>query len=58
MERIRTEEILTAISTKMVLQVAIEPGTALSATGVSPTGPVTVAGATTAIAKGKAMVCK
>lgn len=57
MERIRVEEMVEAISTKLVLQVAIQPGTALQATGSSPTGPVQVAGTTIGIGKGKAMVC-
>lgn len=57
MERIRVEEMVEAISTKMVMQVAIEPGTALQATGSSPTGPVVSAGTIIGVAKGKAMVC-
>jgi hypothetical protein len=58
MERIRVEEMVEAISTKMVMQVAIQPGTALQANGVAGPGlPTVVAGATLSVAKGKAMVC-
>lgn len=57
MERIRVEEMVEAISTKMVMQVAIQPGTALQATGTSPVGPVVTAGTVIGTARGKAMVC-
>lgn len=58
MERIRVEEMVEAISTKLVMQVAIEPGTGLQATGVAGPGiPVQTAGTVIGIAKGKAMVC-
>jgi hypothetical protein len=58
MERIRVEEMVEAISTKMVMQVAIQPGTALQANGVAGPGlPTVVAGATLSVAKGKTMVC-
>lgn len=57
MEKIRVEEMVEAISTKLVMQVAIQPGTALQGTGTSAGGPVPVAGTVIGIAKGKAMVC-
>lgn len=58
MEKIRVEEMVEAISTKLVMQVAIEPGTALQATGVAGPGiPVQTAGTIVGIAKGKAVVC-
>jgi len=51
------EEMVEAISTKLVMQVAIQPGTALQGTGANLGGPLAVAGTTVGIAKGKAMVC-
>lgn len=57
MEKIRVEEMVEAISTKLVMQVAINPGTALQATGANAGGPVASAGTVIGIAKGKAMVC-
>jgi hypothetical protein len=57
MERIRVEEMVEAISTKLVMQVAIQPGAALQGTGGNAGGPVQVAGTVIGIAKGKAMVC-
>lgn len=57
MERIRVEEMVDAITTKMVLDVAIKPGTALQATGVAGPGlPVQTAGTVVGIASGKAVV--
>lgn len=46
MERIRVEEIVKAIQQEMVVQVAIPPGTTLSAAGSSAGGPVNVFGST------------
>ena len=57
MERIRVEEMVEAISTKLVMSVAIEPGTVIQGTGGNAGGPVQVAGTVVGIAKGKAMVC-
>jgi hypothetical protein len=57
MEKIRVEEMVEAISTKLVMQVAIQPGTSLQGTGANLGGPVAIAGTTIGIAKGKAMVC-
>lgn len=57
MEKIRVEEMVEAISTKLVMQVAIQPGTALQATGGNAGGPIQVAGTIIGVAKGKAMVC-
>lgn len=57
MERIRVEEMVEAISTKLVMNVAIEPGTALQGTGANAGGPVVVAGTVIGVAKGKATVC-
>jgi hypothetical protein len=57
MERIRVEEMVEAISTKMVMSVAIQPGTVIQGTGGNAGGPVQVAGTIVGIAKGKAMVC-
>jgi hypothetical protein len=57
MERIRVEEMVEAISTKLVMSVAIEPGTVIQGTGGNAGGPVQVAGTIVGVAKGKAMVC-
>ena len=57
MEKIRVEEMVEAISTKLVMQVAIEPGTSLQASGANGGGALVAAGTTIGIAKGKAMVC-
>ena len=57
MYKIIAEEIHNAITTKMVMQVAIQPGTTLQGTGANAGGPVPVAGTVIGVAKGKAMVC-
>ena len=57
MYKIIAEEIHDAITTKMVMQVAIQPGTTLQGTGANAGGPVPVAGTVIGVAKGKAMVC-
>jgi len=46
MERIRIEEIIRALQEDAIITVGIPPGTTLTASGVSPAGPVTVFGAT------------
>jgi hypothetical protein len=56
MERIRVEEMVDAITTKMVMDVAIQPGTALQATGTAGPIPVVAAGTVVGIATGKAVV--
>lgn len=56
MERIRVEEMVEAITTKMVMDVAIQPGTAIQGTGGNAGGPVQVAGTMIGIAKGQAVV--
>jgi hypothetical protein len=45
-----------AITTKMVMDVAIQPGTALQATGTAGPIPVVAAGTVVGIATGKAVV--
>ena len=52
MEVIRVEEITNAILTKMKVEVAIAPGTSLTATGGNAGGPIVVQGITTQIVKG------
>ncbi|GAH07441.1 unnamed protein product, partial [marine sediment metagenome] len=52
MERIRIEEIIKALQEDVVISVAIPPGITLTASGVSPAGPVTVFGSTITITKG------
>ena len=54
MERIRVEEIINAITTEMVVDVAIQPGTAIQGTGGNAGGPVQVAGTIVGIASGNA----
>ena len=56
MERIRIEEIVKALQQDAVISVAIPPGTAISAAGISPTGPVTVFGSTIMFTKGYGVI--
>jgi hypothetical protein len=56
MERIRVEEIISALQQDAVITVALRPGIPITAAGISPTGPVTVAGATIYIAKGYGVI--
>lgn len=49
MERIRIEEIVKALQQEATITVAIPAGTALTAAGTSPAGPVTVFGSTITI---------
>lgn len=51
MERIRIEEIVKALQQDAVISVAIPPGITITAAGISPAGPVTVAGSTILITK-------
>ena len=46
MERIRVEEIVEAITTKMVMDVAIQPGISIQGTAITPIGPLPVQGTT------------
>jgi hypothetical protein len=52
MERIRIEEIIGALQEDAIISVAIPPGIALSAAGISPAGPVSVFGSTITYIKG------
>ena len=54
MERIRMEEIIGAITSEMVIDVAIKPGTVIQGTGGNAGGPVQVAGSIVGIASGNA----
>jgi hypothetical protein len=56
MEKIRVEEMVEAITTKMVMDVAIQPGTVIQGTGGNAGGPVQIAGTIVGIAGGKAVV--
>lgn len=56
MERIRVEEIIKAITTEAVVDVAIKPGTVIQGTGGNAGGPVQVAGTVVGIAGGNAVV--
>ena len=56
MERIRIEEIVKAFQQDALISVAIPPGITLSAAGISPTGPVTVFGATIMFSKGYGII--
>ena len=56
MERIRVEEIVSALQDEAIISVAIPPGITLSAAGISPTGPVTVFGSTILFAKGYGVI--
>lgn len=55
MERIRVEEITKAIVSEMAIDVAIQPGTLLQATGGNAGGPIQVIGTTLGVAIGSAM---
>lgn len=56
MERIRIEEIIKALQEEAVITVGIPPGITLTAAGASPSGPVTVAGATITYTKGYGII--
>jgi len=57
MMRIITEEIINSILTESVVQVAIQPGTQVTAGGVGNLGiPIVVQGATTSIGVGKGII--
>jgi hypothetical protein len=55
MERIRVEEIISAITTEMVLDVAIQPGSNVNSIVAGPI-PLPATGIVTTIAKGQAIV--
>jgi hypothetical protein len=56
MERIRIEEIVKALQQDAIISVSIPPGITLTAAGISPTGPVTVFGATITLSKGYGVI--
>lgn len=56
MERIRIEEIIKALQQDAIISVAIPPGITLTATGISPTGPVSVFGSTITFSKGYGVI--
>lgn len=56
MERIRVEEIIKAFQEDAIISVAVPPGITLTASGVSPAGPVTVFGSTITITKGYGVI--
>lgn len=56
MERIRIEEIVSALQQEAIITVAIPPGISLTAAGISPTGPVSVYGSTIIYSKGYAVI--
>lgn len=56
MERIRIEEIIKAIQQDAKITIAIPPGTTLSASGASPSGPVTVFGSTITLTTGYGVI--
>jgi hypothetical protein len=56
MERIRVEEIINALQQDAIISVAVPPGIALSAAGISPTGPVSVFGSTITFIKGYGVI--
>jgi hypothetical protein len=55
MERVRIEEIIGAIATDMIIDVAINPGTQLTGTGGNAGGPIQVLGFLTGTGGGKAV---
>lgn len=56
MERIRVEEIINALITEARIDVAINPGISLTATGGNAGGPIQVVGATTEIGSGNGII--
>lgn len=56
MEIIRVEEIVNALLTKAKIEVAIPPGTQITATGGNAGGPIVVQGATITISKGEGII--
>ena len=56
MEIIRVEEILNALLTKAKIEVAIPPGTSVTATGANAGGPIVVQGTTVSISKGEGII--
>jgi len=56
MERIRVEEIIKAVTSEAVVDVAIKPGTVIQGTGGNAGGPVQVAGTVLGIAGGNAII--
>lgn len=56
MERIRVEEIIKALQQDALISIAIPPGITVSATGISPTGPVTVVGSSILPFKGYGII--
>ena len=56
MWRIAVEEIIKAIQEDAVITVSIPPGLTLTASGISPAGPVTVFGATITFGTGYAAI--
>ena len=56
MERIRVEEIVSALVIEAAIDVAITPGTVIQGTGGNAGGPVQVAGTIVGVASGKAAI--
>jgi hypothetical protein len=56
MEKIRVEEIVNAITSEAVVDVAIKPGTVIQGSGGNAGGPVVVAGSVLGVAGGNAIM--
>jgi len=56
MEMIRVEEIISALQTDARIDIAINPGIPLTATGGNAGGPVQVIGTTTAVGSGNGII--
>jgi len=56
MERIRIEEIIKGLQQDALITVVMPPGTALTAAGASPAGPVTVFGSTITLTTGYGII--
>jgi hypothetical protein len=56
MERIRVEELIKALTSEAVVDVAIQPGTVIQGTGGNAGGPVQVAGTVVGISSGNAII--
>lgn len=56
MERIRAEEYINSLLEDAIITIAIAPGIPITASGISPTGPVTVFGSTITFFRGYGVI--
>lgn len=56
MERIRIEEIINALQQEAIITIVVPPGITVTASGIGPSGPVSVFGSTIYFAKGYGVI--